>query len=232
MKSRVLITGGSRGIGAATGLAFAREGFEVVLVSRTLSDLEASAQRIRQEFPGSEIMTIAADVSDEAQVLSIFNQVDQIDVLINNAGYIRVTPVEDLSLEEWRRTIDINLTSCFLMSRELIRRNKTNRNACIINISSLGGIQGKTKFPGFLAYSSAKAGVIALTECLAVEAKTAGIRVNCIAPGTVNTRMLQEALPGIQTTTQPEDIAEEILYFVIDPVGKTLTGEIKELVNA
>lgn len=210
----VLITGAGRGIGAASAKLFASKGCHLVLLSRTAEELQAVRREIVQDFPDAQVLCTCCDVSNEEQVMRVFEEVDQhfgrLDVLINNAGFIAVKSFTELSLSVWNQTLGVNLTGVFLFSREAMKRMLPVESGCIVNISSLAGIEAEKKFSGFSAYSAAKAGVVALTQSLAVEFAETNIRIACVAPGAVDTKMLNDALPNMKTTTKPEDIAEEI----------------------
>lgn len=214
----VLITGGGRGIGAACARVFAAAGARVVVASRTRAELEGVSAEVAAG--GGQILAIPCDVADEAQVSALFEKAEKafgpVDVLVNNAAIVRMGEVSDLSAKDWDDVLAVNLRGPFLCSREAFRQMKrAGRGGAIVNLSSLGGLRGTEKFKGFSAYSTSKFGMVGLTECLAVEGREHGIRVNCVAPGAVDTRMLQEAAPFLKTQTQPDDIAK-IIYFLAD----------------
>lgn len=230
MTKRVaIVTGAGRGIGAATARKLAEEKFDLILVSRTEKQLQEVRRNILEDFSETEILCIPADVCNEEQMKAVFEECREhfgkLDLLINNAGYIKVSALENNSLEDWHKTLDVNLTALFLSCREAI--SIMEAGACIINISSLAGVSGVSKFPGFVPYSAAKAGVIGFSEALAVELAGNKIRVQVLAPGAVDTQMLREALPNVKTSTQPKQIAEEIWRLYKDEG----TGKLKVLSN-
>jgi len=238
-KSRkVIITGASRGIGAAVAKEIAAQGGELFLLSRD----EAALERLRSEITivasnASSILIESVDVSDPAQVERAFRSMRSAwsvaDVLINNAGAIRVEPIEDVADEDWERQINVNLSGAFYCSRAFVRWCKALRHeASILNISSLAGVQGSQKFPGFVAYAAAKAGVVGMTEALAEELRADKIKVNTLAPGAVDTQMLREALPHFKTSTTPLDVARKILQRLEEVDNHGTTGEIWSLENA
>ncbi|MDB5038654.1 MAG: dehydrogenase, short-chain alcohol dehydrogenase like protein [Bacteriovoracaceae bacterium] len=222
-----IITGGGRGIGAATAEVFIREGAKVVIASRSEKELKETAQKLKSE----NIFCVPTDVSDEASVKNLFNQTikkfGKLDILINNAGIFLGSEFSKLSTEDWDRVIGVNLRGPFLCAREAFL--KMSGGGSIVNISSLAGIRGTQKFPGFTSYVASKFGVVGLTESLAVEGRDRGIRVNCVAPGGVDTKMLKEALPSLKAEAQPKDIAEIILSLCDESRSAVLTGTLIEV---
>lgn len=182
-----LVTGSSRGIGAAIAYEFAREGYNVVI--DYIEDEEAAyslKNRIKNDFD-IEAITIKADVSNEIEVQEMVKEIidkfGKIDVLVNNAGIAIDTTVEDKSIDDFIRTLSVNLVGQFICARACA---KVMTKGSIINISSTNGID--TYYPYSLDYDASKAGVISLTKNLAVE-YAPNIRVNSIAPGWVMTDM-------------------------------------------
>src|SRR5690606_24382138 len=138
--------------------------------------------------------------------------------------------IEDQSLEDWERVMAVNVRGPFLCSREAFRRMKAEKKrGTIINVSSLSGIRGVEKFPGLSSYVTSKFAVTGLTESLAVEGKDYGIRVNCVAPGAVDTLMLKGAAPHLKTKTTPEDIAKIILFLADESQSGSLNGAVMEV---
>jgi len=229
-----IITGGGRGIGAAAARLFAREGARVAIVSRSENELRSVVESIDRELGSGGAVAIPADVSREEDVVRLFRETQDwfgsLDILVNNAGAIVVSPIDEMTYGAWRHTLAVNLDGTFLCSREAFRRWKqAGKGGAIINISSLAGIKGTEKFSGFCAYTAAKHGVSGLTENLSVEGKALGIRVNGIAPGAVDTRMLREAAPFLRTETKPEDIAKTILFLADENQSGKVTGAVIEI---
>src|SRR5205085_7895921 len=136
----------------------------------------------------------------------------------------------DLTTEAWDRVQAVNVRGAFLASREAFRRFRAlGHGGAIVNVSSLGGVHGTEKFPGFTAYTVSKFAVIGLTETLAVEGRPHDIRVNCVAPGAVETAMKKEAAPFLRTRTTPEDVASVIRFLCDDEESGALTGAIVEI---
>ena len=178
---KVLITAGASGLGLEMARVFVAAGSDVFVCDVNTESLEAA----RKELP--QIHAVVADVSDEASVVSLFDQVQQklggLDVLINNAGIAGPTGyVETLSLADWERTLDVNITGQFLCARLAVPLLKASKAGVMINMSSAAGHLG---FAGRSAYSASKWAVIGFTKSLAIELGQFGVRVNAILPGAV-----------------------------------------------
>lgn len=224
-----LVTGGSRGIGRAIALTLAGQGARVAIchpgdpqADRTLTDINAL----------SEGLAVQADVSDEAQVVALFDAVaDRFgppDILINNAGILQQAPLAETRAEDFDRVIAVNLRGPFLASREFVRRQTTGR---IINIASDLGVLGREEMA---AYTASKGGVIALTRTLARELAP-DILVNAVAPGSIETDMTSPASMSAEQLAkdldtplarfgQPEEIAA-MVGFLAGPGGDFVTGQ-------
>ena len=189
MRRIALVTGGSRGLGRAIAVELAKEGHYVIVNYRKrASEAEETLRMIRRE--GSDGLTIQADVSDPSQVRSMFDRIRSeaggVDVLINNAGWGLLSPVESMSDELWRRHIAVNLDGVFYTTREVIPYMVGKRWGRIVNITSIAGLKG---LRWLAAYSAAKAGVIGFTRALAQELAHTGITVNAVAVGFARTDM-------------------------------------------
>jgi NAD(P)-dependent dehydrogenase (short-subunit alcohol dehydrogenase family) len=225
-----IVTGGGRGIGAATARLFVEEGAKVVIAARSVDELRS----VCSDTCSDRILGVPADVSDESQVGVLFAETKRkfgnIDILVNNAGVIRVRPIQEMTIDDWDAVLAVNLRGSFLCAREAFRVMKeTGRGGSIVNMSSLAGIRGVEKFPGTSAYAASKHGVVGLTEVLAVEGRGVGIRVNCVAPGAVDTRMLREGAPLLKTSTSPEDVARTILFLSDERQSRKVTGAVIEI---
>jgi gluconate 5-dehydrogenase len=187
-----MITGASRGIGRAIALGYAREGADVLLVSRGTAELESLADEVRAL--GRRAAVASADVREyaavEAAVQHGIATLGTLDVLVCSAGIPMAQPSEDLPLADWDRAVGINLTgtfiSCQLVGREMLRQGRGS-------IITIGSITSYVGFPNRTAYAATKAGVLGITRCLAVEWAGRGVRVNCLAPGWIRTE-LQDTL--------------------------------------
>ena len=184
---RVLITGGAGGIGSATAARFLEEGARVVVLDRDAGALE----RIERDLPVLD-GTIRADVSDPGDVARAFAEMDDLtgglDVLINNAGISLRHPFVDISPQEWRQVIDVNLNGVFFVAQAAARRMVAGEGGVILNMGSTNGLMG---YPYYADYNASKAGVIELTRSMALELGPQ-VRVNAICPGFILTPM-QEA---------------------------------------
>jgi len=179
---RVLVTAGGDGIGLEITRAFAAAGSKVLVCDVAPESLA----RLADELPG--VHSCIADVSREADVAAMFDLVDSklggLDVLVNNAGIAGPTGgIETLSLADWQRTLDVNLTGQFLCARQAVPRLRQGNGPSIINLASVAGHLG---MPGRTPYSASKWGVVGLTKSLAIELGRDGIRVNAILPGAVD----------------------------------------------
>jgi len=229
----VMITGGAKGIGKACAKNFLKRGASVSLMSRTLSELKATQDEFEKEFPKRTVI-FEGSVSSSLDIQSWFEATTSHfgtpTVLINNAAIFLSKEVTDQSLEDWEQVIQINLTGSFLCSQAFFKAaNPGKIPRSIINISSLAGIRGTDKFPGLSSYVASKFAVVGLTEALAVEGKSLNIRVNCIAPGAVDTEMLRKALPQLKAKAQPEDIAKICLFLADEKQSQVLNGSTLEV---
>ena len=218
MAKKVIVTGASRGIGFELVKKYAKAGHEVIALSRNSYRLEQLKEVCLQLNPKAQVHILSFDLAKEdisAQLMPFIESYFQhVDILINNAGALIAKPFTEISAEELERIYHVNVLSVFKLTQELIP--KFSNNAHIVNISSVGGVQGSVKFSGLSAYSSSKAALVALTECLAEEYKETDIAFNCLALGAVQTEMLEEAFPGYQAPTSAKDMAAYIFDFSIN----------------
>jgi len=190
----LLVTGGSRGIGAATALMAAQQGWAVAVNYASRSD---AAEHVVQEIAGQggQAFAVQADIANEAEVLSMFEQVHArlgpLCGLVNNAGVVDVAArVDEMSLARWRRMIDINIIGSFLCAREAVRRMSTRhggQGGVIVNLSSVAAVLGA---PGqYVDYAATKGAIDTFTVGLAREVASEGIRVNGVRPGLIDTEI-------------------------------------------
>jgi short-subunit dehydrogenase len=212
----IIITGGTRGIGKSLVQLFAKEPKNRVLVTgrenNTLKSLSEKA-----EF--KNIITLASDLgklTTEVQALKefVFKHFTDIDILINNAGILVSKEFTKTSENESREMMEVNFFAPATIIRTLFPIMKPGTH--IVNISSMGGFQGSTKFKGLAIYSATKAAIACLTECLAEEFRDTGIKVNCLALGSVQTGMIEKAFPGYKAPVSAEDMAEYIMEFAMN----------------
>lgn len=215
MSKKVVVTGASRGIGYELVKAYAAKGFEVLAISRNnqkLKDLIADCKALNEN---ARVKSLALDLStddfDQSLVNCIKDTFYSIDILINNAGAIIVKPFTEISTAELQSVYQVNVLSVFKVIQVLMPY--FSNTAHIVNISSVGGVQGSVKFPGLTAYSSSKAALVGLTECLAEEYKESSLAFNCLALGAVQTEMLEEAFPGYQAPLTAKQMADYICDF-------------------
>ena len=187
-----IVTGGSRGIGLATVSALRSAGARVLICGRSVDALETAVAQIATTVTASasdgSVATAVADVRDPRQaerlVEAAVERFGGVDILINNAGVGRFSPLSSLSIADWRETLDTNLSGVFYCCRAAIPVMKARGGGWIINVSSLAG---KHPFAGGTAYCASKAGLNAFTEALMQEVRRDGIRVSCVLPGSVDT---------------------------------------------
>jgi 3-oxoacyl-[acyl-carrier protein] reductase len=209
-----IVTGASSGIGRSTAEMLASRGARVVLFARR-SDLLADVVRERKEM-----RAVTGDASDESDVDRLFAETEsafgRCDLLVNNAGMIDPAPVVKTSTDRWDRMFAVNVRSTFLACRRALPAMIERTSGTIVNVASISGVLGPEKFPGFASYNSSKAAVIALTEAIAVEVKAHGVRVNCVSPGSVDTKMWADASGGAPADMTPDQVAESILFLLSD----------------
>ena len=209
-----LITGGSRGIGKAVAMAYAREGAKVFICAREKTDLKKTVAEIRSS--GGEVSWCAADISKVGEVKRIVREVRRaygaIHVLVNNASILGPRePIVRYPLSSWEEVVKVNLTALFLVTREVLKIMIPQKEGSIINLSSGVGRVGKARWG---AYAASKFGVEGFTQVLADEVKEWNIRVNAVNPGGTRTEMRAEAYPDEEPLTLPvpEDITGVFLY--------------------
>jgi 3-oxoacyl-[acyl-carrier protein] reductase len=223
----IVVTGGSSGIGLATARRAVALGAAVAILDVT---------------PGPpDLISIECDVSSQSDVARSVGKVVQtvgaVSGLVNNAGVIRSGRFEDLTLESWQRTIEVNLTGAFNCVRAALPHLRGTQRASIVNVSSIGG--RLRSFTGDIAYASSKAGLIAFTRHLAAELSRDGIRVNCVCPGAVETQMYRDvAEPSLRRdledrvplgrAAQPEEIAS-VICFLLSDASSYMTGQIVDV---
>jgi 3-oxoacyl-[acyl-carrier protein] reductase len=191
----VIITGASQGIGKTCAEALAKEGCSVVICARRKEALEKAVEEIKAE--GTEVLGVQADVAKAEDIANLVAKTIEkfgcIDILVNNAGFFPIKMFEEMSQEDWQRVIDINLTGTFLVTKAVYGHMADEGHGKIINITSAAGRLGGA---GLVHYSAAKAGVIGFTRALAREAAQAGIQVNAMAPGIIETDTAKSTFPG------------------------------------
>ena len=216
---RVIVTGGTRGIGAGISLAFLQTGATVIAIYSS-NDAAANEFKNKNEQYASRLDIQKYDVSSSKKVKDFFKYLDEkypsLEILVNNSGIRQDAIAALMNDEQWNKVLDINLTGTFYMSREIISRFMANRFGRIINISSLGGEIG---FQGQANYAASKAGQLALTKSLSKEVAKKGITVNCVSPGFIDTELISDL---------PEEQRKEYLKMI--PLKRF--GKVEEVANA
>ena len=226
-----LVTGASRGIGLAITKAFLEHGATVHALSRSQVD-PATVSAADSE----RLIHHPVDVSDETAVgrvvTTILDQSEGVDILVNNAGITRDGLIMRMSTDDWRKVLDVNLSSAFFTSRALARHMIKRRSGCIINVSSVVGVIGN---PGQANYVASKAGLIGLTKSLARELAGRSVRVNAVAPGFIATAMTDRlndeqrsaisARIPLQRIGTPEEVAAVCLFLASD-LSSYVTGQV------
>lgn len=236
-----LVTGSSRGIGAAIAKSFAQQGAKVVVHGRDRAAVSAIRKEI--ELAGGRSIEVSGDVTNFADVeaarLQIENEFGPVDILVANAGgsFTPPGPLEDTSEEGWRASVDGNLTATFLTIKSFLPGMKERRRGCIITISSAAGRRPNSRSP--IPYSVAKAGIELMSQDVAAQAGPYGIRVNCIAPETILTERNLERIPKEQLASlvdthplkrlgTPEDVASAAVFLASGEAG-WITGVVLDV---
>lgn len=221
---RALVTGASRGIGAAIAEALARAGATVVLSARSAAQVDELAGRLRDE--GCQALAIGCDVADPDQIESLRQRVEAelggVDILVNNAGIASSAPLGRTTLEEWNRLFAVNVTGVFLCTKAFLPAMTAAGWGRVVNIAS---VAGKAGAPYISAYSASKHAVIGITRCVALEVAKRGVTVNAVCPGYVETAMVEASVDNIVAKTgQGADDARAILE-KMSPQGRIFTPE-------
>jgi NAD(P)-dependent dehydrogenase (short-subunit alcohol dehydrogenase family) len=224
---KAIVTGGSRGIGKALAEGLAAHGADVaIVVQSTVDRAKAVAESICAT--GRDAMVVKADVANEADVARMADEVvarwGRIDILVNNAGIVIPANAEDCSLDDWRRTMAVNLDGVFLVSRAVGRQMIRQKSGSIISVGSMSGRIVNWPFR-HAAYNVSKAGVHMLTKCLATEWAEHNIRVNALAPGYIRTELTNEVLrehPDVVNNQWAKGAVQNRIGTVEELVGATV----------
>src|SRR5579884_1236896 len=220
----VVVTGGSRGIGRAIVEAVLDAGARVAFCSRSRESVDRATQELRKHWPGT-VHGFTADVSNPSDVTAFFESVDKefngLDVLVNNAGLGIFRSVADMTVEEWQRTIDTNLSGAFYCSREALARFRKRSGGYIVNISSLAG---KNPFAGGAAYNASKFAMNGFSEAMMLDHRYDNVRVSYVMPGSVDTDFGSGG--GSDWKVAPQDIAEIVMTLLKMP-ERTLISRVE-----
>ena len=230
-----IVTGSGRGLGKAMALALGYAGADLVVTARTGVEIEETAQEIEKK--GRKTLVVQTDITDPKQVDHLIHQTierfGKVDILVNNAGIAIVKSFQEMSLEEWRRTLDTNLTSLFLCCQAVGPYMIQQKRGKIINITSIDGAAGKANF---VAYCASKGGVIQFTRALAVEWAKFNIQVNAIGPGAFYTKPMAVVLDDeklgptrrkkipMGREGRPEELGPLVVYLA-SSASDSMTGE-------
>jgi len=208
MSKTIVITGAGRGIGYALVQLAARQGYHVFALSRNIKAIK----------PSDSVHPLSIDITDTNALETFASQLEKegtvVDILINNAGAFLNKPFAETSKEAFEAIYQVNVFGLASITRLLLPL--ISQKGHVVNISSMGGVEGSAKFPGLAAYSSSKGAVSILTELLAEEYKETGPVFNALALGAVQTEMLEEAFPGFKAPLTPEEMAVYILDFALN----------------
>jgi NAD(P)-dependent dehydrogenase (short-subunit alcohol dehydrogenase family) len=228
-----IVTGASRGIGAATAAAIAAAGAHVVLAARDREALAAVAAGI--QAAGGRATPVPTDVSRAEDVERLFaaaGEVGRPAALVCAAAVLTSVPFGETTQDIWAETLGINLTGSFLCCRAAFTAMRAAGEGRIVNIASLSGVYATEKFPGLAAYNVSKYGIIGLTEAVAVEGREHGISAICVSPGAVDTEMLRKANPDLRPGLTPDDVAPLILALLDSPLTPASGANIPLFSNA
>jgi 2-deoxy-D-gluconate 3-dehydrogenase len=231
-----VVTGAGRGLGQAIACALAEAGADVALLARSAEELGATARQV-QSF-GRRALALPTDVTAEAAVEdaaeAVVESFGRVDVLVNNAGVGHVAPLLELTLDQLRRILDVNVVGAFLAARAFGAHMVAQRKGTIINIASIAGLAGE---PELTAYAASKGAIIAFTRALAVEWARHGVTVNALAPGYFRTDLNKKALDNpeigprivkhipLRRVGQPEELGPMVVYLASDAAA-FMTGSV------
>ena len=226
LKMKIVVTGASRGIGFELVKQFSATASNTVFaVSRNVSKLE----QLKKECVNDNVICIPCDLSIPAEVdmliATLKQKTETIDAVVNNAGTLVNKPFAEITTADLEYVYNVNVFSVVRMIQGVLPLMNEKEKSHILNISSVGGFQGSAKFAGLSAYSSSKAALVCLTECLAEEFKDRNIAFNCLALGAVQTEMLEEAFPGYKAPVSAKEMAVYVSDFLLN-AHRVMNGRI------
>ncbi len=216
----IVIIGSSRGIGREVAKHLCSQGHNLFCISRNAEALELLKKECFEIRPATAVTTLALDVSEltagtyrlRSRITNVF---ERIDVLLYNAGLLVKKDFAEFKMAEAMNIFGVNFFSAAAVIKELLPLMGGERISHIVNVGSMGGFQGSTKFPGLSFYTASKAALGSLSECLAVELNDHNVRVNCLALGSAQTEMLEEAFPGYSAPLSAAEMAEFVSHFMV-----------------
>lgn len=230
-----LVTGAASGIGEAVSAHLAAAGARVAMADRSEKVAEAAA-RLAQQVPGAALASVVFDASTEEAVAAGVEEAEEalgpIDILVTSHGILTEAPLAEMGLDMWNETLTVDLTSVFLVNRAVLPGMLDRRDGRIINVASQLGQKGGT---GLAHYAAAKAGVIAMTKSLALEVSSAGVLVNAVAPGPIDTPMVAGISDGWKAAKRAElplgrfgtvdEVAPTVVMLASSPAGNIYVGQ-------
>jgi NAD(P)-dependent dehydrogenase (short-subunit alcohol dehydrogenase family) len=225
----IIVTGASRGIGHKLVHEFSKNPNHVVIaISRNAEKLELLKEKCFNLYNSTNVIPLVFDISDYSKIKKtlfriVSKHINSIDILINNAGQLVNKSFKDISETEFDQCYNVNAKSPFFVIQNIMKL--FSANAHIVNIGSMGGVQGNVKLSGLSAYSSSKGSLAILTECLAEEFKDKDWRFNCLAIGSAQTEMLEEAFPGYKASFSAKQMAKFIANFALEN-GRYFNGKV------
>lgn len=221
----VIITGASKGIGFELCKEFLQKGHRVIAIARS----NVQMQRLKEYNVNETLIILSGDLTvgeDFSRVVTeIHSEIEKVDILINNAGFLVNKPFTEISEKDIEKTFSINYRVPLFLTQKLLNHFEAASAPHIVNIGSMGGFQGSSKFNGLSIYSSSKAALANLTECLAEELSEKNIKVNCLALGATQTEMLSKAFPGYEAPVSASSMAQFIYGFAVDS-SKFINGKV------
>ncbi len=225
-----LVTGASRGIGAAIALELAREGAVLAVHSRSAGSIAATAGKLRKL--GAEVLELSGLLetpgTGEWLVEQAVARFGRLDIAVNNAGINILGPLGELPREQFLKVLEVNLLAPFEICSAALRHMKARKSGVIVNVSSVSAKTGLPKFPGFAAYSASKYGLQGLTDVAHAEGRPHGVRVVALQPGSVRTDMLKATLPDAAEALDPAEVAR-VVAFICSDAGASLAGSTVEV---
>lgn len=216
---KIIVTGASRGIGQELTKILLANGHQVLTLSRNTASLEG----LREHQPNLKVISCNLTSDIDSVLPEIKEHFEHLDILINNAGQLINRSFVETTDADWQQILDVNLMGPVRLIKAILPMMRQGSH--IVNISSMGGFQGSSKFSGLSAYSTSKGALSILTECLSIEFAHLGVHINTLCLGAVQTEMLKEAFPGYEAPIQAKEMAEYISDFALHR-GRLFNGKI------